>query len=95
MIGEASFPVFFMGSITQSEAVTHIKGLLKERGHDMVPRLVSSNRWVLFEYQRRQLGIDPTSGVWVKTSELSGWRCVASPCTVSGAIQAVEFLITQ
>jgi hypothetical protein len=82
-----------MRTITQTEAVSHIKGLLKERGHDTAPRLLSSTRWMIFEHQDRQLGIDLTSGVWVRTYEQSDWRCVASPCTVSGAIQAVEFLV--
>ncbi len=93
-MGKQALP-FFMRTITQTEAVTHIKGLLKDRGHAIVPHLLSSTRWVIFEHQGRQLGVDPTSGVWVRASEQSDWRCVANPCTVSGAIQAVEFLITK
>jgi hypothetical protein len=90
----SKLPLFFMRAITQTEAVSHIKGLLKERGHAMGPRLMGSTRWVVFEHQGRQLGVDPTAGVWVRASEQYGWRCLASPCTVSGAIQAVEYLIT-
>jgi hypothetical protein len=84
-----------MRAITQTEAVVHIKGLLKERSQEIVPRHLGSTRWVVFEHQGRQLGIDPTAGIWVRTFEESSWRCLASPCTVSGAIQAVEFLISK
>jgi hypothetical protein len=84
-----------MRSITQTEAVTHIRGLLKERGYDLVPRLLRSSSWMIFEHRGRQLGIDPTSAVWVRRCEQSDWRCAASPCTVSGAIQAVEALISE
>ena len=83
-----------MKAIKQTEAVTHIKGLLKERGFDIAPRHMSNPRWVVFEHQGRQLGVDPASGVWVRESERADWRCLSTPCTVSGAIQAVEFLST-
>ena len=80
-----------MKRITQAEAVNHIKNLLRERGLD-IPSRTDNQRRVIFEHNGRQLGVDSTSGVWVRESEGSDWRCVAMPCTVSGAIQAVEFL---
>jgi len=84
-----------MKAITQTEAVAHLKGLLKERGHEIGQRHLANTRWVVFEHQGRLLGIDPSAGIWVRTAEESSWRCLASPCTVSGAIQAVEFLISK
>jgi hypothetical protein len=90
--GEASFPLFFMKSIRQTEAVHHINGLLRERGFNMTPRHLGSQRWVIFEHQGKQIGVDAAAGVWVREDESSAWRCLAIPCTVSGAIQAVEFL---
>jgi len=52
----------------------------------------NNQQWVIFDYNGRQLGIDTASGIWIRESELAEWRCVAMPCTVSGALQAVEFL---
>ena len=49
-------------------------------------------RGIVFEYQGKQIAIDLAAGVWVRGSEAHDWRCFAAPCTVSGAIQAVEFL---
>jgi hypothetical protein len=79
-----------MKAITQTEAVNHIKRLLKERGLDLTSR-TDNQRMVIFEHKGRQLGVDSTSGVWVRESE-DDWRCLAMPCMVSGAIQAVDFL---
>ena len=83
--------IFIMRAIKQSEAVNHIKHLLRERGLD-IPSRTGNQRRVIFEHQGKQLGVDSASGVWVRESEGSDWRCLAMPCTVSGAIQAVDFL---
>jgi len=85
---------FLMKAIKQTEAVNHIKGLLKERGFNISSRSLGTQRWIIFEHLGRQLGVDSASGVWVRESESSDWRCLAIPCTVSGAIQAIEFLTT-
>ena len=82
-----------MRAIKQSEATNHLERLLIERGYH-VPSRMLVNRWIVFEYQGKQIGIDAGSGIWVRGSEADDWRCYASPCTVSGAIQAVEFLVT-
>jgi hypothetical protein len=79
-----------MKAVSQTEAVNHIKRLLKERGLDL-PSRTEGQRRVIFEHKGKQLGVDSTSGVWVRESE-GEWRCLAMPCVVSGAIQAVEFL---
>ena len=83
--------IFSMKAVTQTEAVNHIKNLLRERGLD-IPSRTDNQRRVIFEHQGKQLGVDSASGVWVRESEGGDWRCLAMPCTVSGAIQAVEFL---
>ena len=82
--------LIFMRAITQTEAVNHIKKLLRERGLE-IPSRSDSQRRVIFERNGKQLGIDSASGVWVRESA-GEWRCLALPCSVSGAIQAVEFL---
>ena len=89
--GEGCTPIFSMRTIKQSEAVNHIHKLFMERGYN-VPSRKLSDHWVIFEHQGKQLGVDSASGVWVRESEGGDWRCFAKPCTVSGAIQAVEFL---
>ena len=79
-----------MRPIKQSEAVNHIKRLLQERGLDVPTR--NLKQWIIFEYKGKQIGVDTSSGVWIRELERE-WRCLAMPCSVSGAIQAVEFLI--
>jgi hypothetical protein len=79
----------------QAEAANHIQELLNKAGYSLSSRKITledNQHWILFQYNVRQVGIDSASGVWVRESERHDWRCVAMPCTVSGAIQAVEFL---
>ena len=87
-------PLFFMKAIKQSEATNYIERLLIERGFN-VPSRQLSNQWIIFEYQGKQIGIDLAAGVWVRGSESEDWRCFAAPCQVSGAIQAVDFLVVE
>ena len=79
----------------QDEATSHIRELLSQRKIDIPAQkltLPNNQQWITYEYKGRQIGIDSASGVWVRESEDSSWRCVSMPCTVSGALQAVEFL---
>ena len=83
-----------MRAITQTEAIGHIRNLLRERGLDLPSRnlaMPDNQRWVIFEYKGKQLGVDSASGVWISERE-GDWQCLATPCTVSGAIQAIDFL---
>jgi hypothetical protein len=80
----------------QGEAADHIKQLLIKAGYSISPRKISlehNRHWFVFEYKQRQIGIDSESGIWVRESSVDAWRCIAMPCTVSGALQAVETLI--
>ena len=85
-----------MGKVSkQAEAVNHIQELLTKRGLGTRPRkltLEDDQHWVIYELNQRQIGIDSASGVWVRESIRHDWRCIAMPCTVSGALQAVDFL---
>jgi hypothetical protein len=81
-----------MKPVKQKEAVNYVEKVLIERGFNLLSRQLAD--WIIFDYEGRQLGIDSASGVWVRASEKDDWRCFAKPCTVSGAIQAVEFLTT-
>ena len=81
--------------LKQTQAASHIRELLQQRGIDIPSHrltLPDNQQWVVFDYKIRQLGIDTASGVWIRESELEDWRCISMPCTVSGALQAVEFL---
>ena len=90
--GVQALPIFSMKAVTQTEAVRHIKNLLLERGIDIASR--SLQQWIIFEHRGKQIGVDSSSGVWIR--ELEGdWQCLAMPCSVSGAIQAVEFLTNE
>jgi hypothetical protein len=81
-----------MKPVSQKEAVNYVERVLIERGFHVPSRRLAD--WIIFDYEGKQLGIDSTSGVWARASETADWRCFAKPCTVSGAIQAVEFLTT-
>jgi hypothetical protein len=79
----------------QAEAAKHIKDLLGQRSVTVPSRTIileDNQRWIIFEYQGRQVGIDSVSGVWIRVNERADWRCISMPCSVSGALQAVEFL---
>ena len=79
----------------QDEAASYIQKLLSQCKIDIPSHrltLPDSQQWITYEYKGRQIGIDSASGVWVRESESHDWRCVSMPCTVSGALQAVEFL---
>jgi hypothetical protein len=79
----------------QTEAANQIKSFLSNQGLDIKPgklTLPDGQQWIVFEREGKQIGIDTASGVWVRESIGHDWRCLAMPCTVSGAIQAAEFL---
>jgi hypothetical protein len=80
----------------QSEAANHIQELLNKGGHSIGSRKITledNRHWIVFEYGGRQIGIDSDSGLWIRESSADTWICIAMPCTVSGAIQAVEFFV--
>jgi hypothetical protein len=82
-------------SKVQTEARNYIKNLLASRQLSITPRtmtLEGSKEWVVFAYKNKEIGIDPVSGVWIRMKD-DEWKCLATPCNVSGALQAVEFLI--
>jgi hypothetical protein len=76
----------------QSEAKRYVQKYIEERGLSIHPTKL--NHWVVFEHKGKQIGVDQTSGVWIRASEMETWRCVSKPFMVSGAIQAVEFLLS-
>jgi len=81
--------------IKQTEAASHIRELLVQRGFDIPSgklTLPDNQKWSVFQHKQRQIGVDTASGVWVRESDQDSWKCVAMPCTVSGALKAVEFL---
>ena len=81
-------------SKVQTEASNYIKNLLASRQLNLTPRtmtLEGSKEWIVFEYKDREIGIDQLSGVWIRMKD-DNWSCIATPCNVSGALQAVEFL---
>jgi hypothetical protein len=78
----------------QTEATSHIKNLLSNRGIEIRSgklTLPNGQQWNVVECGRKQIGIDNASGVWVRIKD-DDWRCIGLPCTVSCAIQAVDFL---
>ena len=78
----------------QARAASHIRELLIQRGFDIPSQsvTVADQHWTVLEYGGKQVGIDTTSGIWVRESDGSQWRCVATEHTMSGAFMAVEFL---
>lgn len=85
-----------MSNKVQTEASNYIKNLLASRQLKITPRAMKSEgdkEWIVFEHKGKELGLDTLSGIWVRASIDESWRCLATPCNVSGALQAVEFLI--
>ncbi len=82
-------PLFFM---KQAEAARYIQKYIAERGLTLHP--TKHNHWLIFEHKGKQLGVDLKSGVWIRASEVEDWRCLCMPCSTSGSIQAVEYLVT-
>ena len=78
----------------QKEATKYIQDLLISRSLAITPGTMTfedSKEWIVFEYKGREIGIDQVSGVWIRMKD-DNWSCLATPCNVSGALQAAEFL---
>jgi hypothetical protein len=77
----------------QSQATKYIKNLLTSRGVEVNPGivLIGEEPWQVFEHNSRCIAIDFSGGVWVGMIG-EKWECIATPCSVSGALQAIEFL---
>ena len=76
----------------QEEATRYIKNLLASRGVHIESgiSLIGECDWQVFDYQRKCIAVDPTGGVWIGMSG-GKWNPLGT-CTVSNALQAVEFL---
>jgi hypothetical protein len=84
-----------MGKLGQLEAVSHIRAELVKRGMNLPSKSISmlgGDVWLVFERGSRSVGVDQDSGVWIREYEEGEWRCLAKPCTVSGALMGVEFI---
>lgn len=79
----------------QTEAITYIKTLLAGRNIKVEPGIfeVGEEPWQVFERNGKCIGIATNGSLW---TGLSGgdWECISSTCTVSSALQAIEFIIT-
>lgn len=80
---------------SQIQATRYIKNLLASRGVtiESTISLIGECDWQVFDYNRKCLAIDPNAGVWVGMAG-GKWNNLGA-CTVSNALQAVEFLITE
>jgi hypothetical protein len=78
----------------QSEGKAHIQHVLRNQGveTDVGIVVIAGVPWEVFEYEMRCIAIDPDSGVWIGPSG-GQWACIDKRCTVSSALQAVEFLL--
>jgi len=77
----------------QLEAVSYIRSVLVERGYSVPSKSVRviGEDWLVFELEQRSIGIDPSSGVWVKETAEGEWRCIEESRTIGGMLVAVEF----
>ena len=78
----------------QSQATKYIRDLLKGRRLEIESGIVllgSDEAWQVFEYRKKCIGIDPNSHIWIGISG-GEWRSLGV-CTVSGALEAVEYLL--
>ena len=76
----------------QTEATNYINNLLKSRRFNIEPGIVlmGDTGWQVFDYQSKCIAVDPNGGVWIGMSG-GKWNPLGS-CTVSNALQAVDFL---
>jgi hypothetical protein len=78
----------------QAQATRYISNLLTSRRIDIKPGIVligEDEPWQVFEQDGRCIGIDTGGSVWIGMSG-EKWQSLGS-CTVSSALEAVEFLI--
>jgi hypothetical protein len=81
----------------QAEATRYIKNLLASRHIELEPGILTigeAEECQVFEYNRKCLAIDTRSGIWIGPSG-GEWRQISSTCTVSSALQAIEYLLKQ
>ncbi len=76
----------------QTEATRYIKNLLASRNVHIESTIsvIGECDWQVFDYKSKCLAIDPNAGIWVGMSG-GKWNPLGT-CTVSNALQAVEFL---
>jgi hypothetical protein len=79
----------------QAEATRYIGNLLEGRRVKTESGIseIGGEPWQVFEYNGKYIAIATNGSLWVG---LSGgeWRCISDTCTVSSALQAIEFLIS-
>ncbi len=75
----------------QIEAARYITNLLARRNIHIESGilLIGECDWQVFDYKRKCLAIDPNAGLWIGMSG-GKWNPLGT-CTVSTALQAVEF----
>jgi hypothetical protein len=78
----------------QTEAAKYIQDLIASRNLQIEAGivLVAEEGWQVFEHNQKCIGIDPSSCIWVGQSG-GEWRQISKECTVSAALEAIEFLI--
>lgn len=85
-----------MDKVGQLEAASYIRAALESRGRKTASRkmdVADGKGWLVFEQISRSIAIDPEGGVWMRGADEDRWLCIEKPCTVGGALLAVEFLI--
>lgn len=78
----------------QAEATKYIKNLLSSRNIQIEPGIIvlgEAEECQVFEYRNKCLAVDTKSGLWVGPSG-GEWRQISTTCTVSAALQAIEFI---
>ena len=81
----------------QEQATTYIKNLLSGRNIQLEPGIVilgEAEECQVFEHRKKCLAIDTKSGIWIGPSG-GDWRQISSSCTVSSALEAIEFLLKE
>lgn len=79
----------------QAQATNYIKNLLASRNIQIEPGILTIGEveeCQVFEHNGKCLAVDTKSGLWIGPSG-GEWRCIDHACTVSSALQAIEFLL--
>lgn len=92
ILGKSCVPSLSFMNKKQQQAAGYIQKLLQARRIEFESGIldVYEQPCIVIEKDKKCIAIDPTSGVW--TGKEGKWSRIEPTCTVSGALQAIEFL---
>lgn len=82
----------------QVQTASYIRVLLESWEVKLKPRrtrVKNQELWLVFQLGVRGVGVDPRSGVWLRDTPESDWRCLARTSDSGAVLISVEFLVNE